>query len=71
MRHAERLPEGAFDVVLADPPYSVDHASKLIALFRQHPFGRILSVEHSADAGLDGDDTRRYGDTAITFCYAP
>ena len=71
MRHAERLPEGAFDVVLADPPYTVDHASRLIALFRQHPFGRILSVEHRSDLELDGDDTRRYGDTAITFCHAP
>jgi 16S rRNA (guanine966-N2)-methyltransferase len=71
MRHAERLPAGAFDIVVADPPYTVDHASKLISLFRQHSFGRILSVEHRADLELDGDTTRRYGDTAITFCYAP
>ena len=70
MRFAERLPPGAFDVVLADPPYTVDHASRLVALFRRTPFGRILSVEHSSDLELDGD-TRRYGDTAITFCHAP
>ncbi len=68
MRHAERLPEGAFDIVLADPPYTVDYAAKLVSLFRRHPFGRILSVEHPADIELDGDSTRRYGDTAITFC---
>lgn len=70
MRFAERLSSGAFDVVLADPPYTVDHASQLVALFRRNPFGRILSVEHSSDLELDGD-TRRYGDTAITFCHAP
>jgi 16S rRNA (guanine966-N2)-methyltransferase len=70
IRFAERLSPGAFDLVLADPPYTVDHASRLVSLFRRHPFGRILSVEHSSDIELDGD-TRRYGDTAITFCHAP
>ena len=70
MRFAERLTLGAFDVVLADPPYTGDHASRLVALFRRNPFGRIFSVEHSSDLELDGD-TRRYGDTAITFCHAP
>ncbi len=71
MRHVERLPAGAFDIELADPPYTVDHAARLVSLFRQNPFGRILSVEHRADLELDGDSTRRYGDTAITFCHAP
>src|SRR5687767_594027 len=69
--YVERLPEGAFDIVLADPPYTMDHAARLVALFRRHPFGRILSVEHRSDLELAGDDTRRYGDTAITFCHAP
>ena len=71
MRHAERLTAGAFDLVVADPPYTADHASRLVTLFRRTPFGRILSVEHPADVSLAGDDTRRYGDTAITFCHAP
>ena len=71
MRHAERLAAGAYDVVLADPPYTVDHASELVSLFRRTSFGRILSVEHRADLEIDGDSTRRYGDTAITFCYPP
>ena len=71
MRYAERVPERAFDIVFADPPYTIDHAARLVALFRRHPFGRILSVEHRADLKLAGDDTRRYGDTAITFCHAP
>jgi 16S rRNA (guanine966-N2)-methyltransferase len=71
MRYAERLPEGSFDIVLAAPPYTIDHAARLVALFRRHPFGRILSVEHRSDLELAGDDTRRYGDSAITFCHAP
>jgi 16S rRNA (guanine966-N2)-methyltransferase len=70
LRYAERLPPAAFDIVLADPPYTIDHAARLVTLFRRHPFGRILSVEHRPDLELDGDDTRRYGDTAITFCHA-
>jgi 16S rRNA (guanine966-N2)-methyltransferase len=71
VRYAQRLPDRAFDLVLADPPYTADHAARLVAHFRQHPFGRILSVEHRSDLELAGDSTRRYGDTAITFCYAP
>jgi hypothetical protein len=35
------------------------------------PFARILSIEHAADHPIPGDDTRRYGDTAVTFIYAP
>ena len=71
LRYVKRLPAGAFDVALADPPYARDDAARLVALFRWTPFARILSVEHSATDSLDGDDTRRYGDTALTFCHAP
>ena len=71
LRYVERLPLAAYDLALADPPYSGDHAVLLVAAFRQHPFARILSVEHRSGLELDGDDTRRYGDTAITFCHAP
>jgi 16S rRNA G966 N2-methylase RsmD len=71
VRFVERLAGDEFDLVLADPPYTTDQASRLVSLFRHKPFGRILSVEHRSDLKLDGDDTRRYGDTAITFCHAP
>jgi 16S rRNA (guanine966-N2)-methyltransferase len=71
LRYAEGLEAGAFDVVLADPPYARDDAARLVALFRSTPFARILSVEHRATDRLDGDSTRRYGDTALTFCHAP
>jgi 16S rRNA (guanine966-N2)-methyltransferase len=70
LRFAERLEPGAFDIVLADPPYTRNDAARLVALFRRTPFARILSVEHSADQSLEGDNTRRYGDIALTFCQA-
>jgi 16S rRNA (guanine966-N2)-methyltransferase len=71
LRFAERLAPAAYDVTFADPPYNRDDADRLVSLFRKTPFTRILAVEHPADAALTGDDTRRYGDTALTFCYAP
>jgi len=71
LRYVEGLPAGAFDVALADPPYARDDAARLVTLFRWTPFARILSVEHSAAERLDGDSTRRYGDTALTFFHAP
>jgi 16S rRNA (guanine966-N2)-methyltransferase len=71
LRYAERLPPAAFDVAMADPPYTRDDAARLVALFRRTPFARILSLEHRADQSPGGDETRRYGDTALTFCHAP
>ena len=71
LRFAERLAPCAYDLVFADPPYSTDAAERIAALFRRTPFARILSVEHRADLALPGDDTRRYGDTALTFFRAP
>ncbi len=71
LRFAERLQPGQYDVAFADPPYAAESAVRLAELFRHVPFARICSIEHAADATLPGDDTRRYGDTAITFLYAP
>jgi 16S rRNA (guanine966-N2)-methyltransferase len=68
LRFAGRLETAAYDLVLADPPYTAHAAAGLVALFRRVPFARILSVEHPATQPVDGDETRRYGDTAITFC---
>jgi 16S rRNA (guanine966-N2)-methyltransferase len=71
LKFAERLTPGTYDVAFADPPYAGEHAARLVALFRVNPFARIFSIEHPADAPIPGDDTRRYGDTAVTFIYAP
>ncbi|MGH7522186.1 MAG: 16S rRNA (guanine(966)-N(2))-methyltransferase RsmD [Gemmatimonadales bacterium] len=71
VRFAERLQPAQYDVAFADPPYATGAAQRLMTLFRQTPFARVFAVEHAADTALVGDDTRRYGDTAITFAYAP
>ena len=71
LRFAGRLEPAAFDLAFADPPYTGDAADRLAALFRRRPFARILSIEHRADHALPGDETRRYGDTALTFFRAP
>src|SRR6478735_1515660 len=69
LKFAEALEPGTYDLVFADPPYDLGAGPKLVALFRAKPFARILSIEHRSTEKLDGDDTRRYGDTAVTFCY--
>ena len=71
LRIADRLPEGAYDVVLADPPYTTDHAQRLVDIFRERRFAAVLAVEHRVTLTLCGDDPRRYGDVALTFVYAP
>jgi 16S rRNA (guanine966-N2)-methyltransferase len=71
LRFAGHLPPAAFDLALADPPYTADFAERLVALFRKVPFAGILAVEHRADRVVGGDETRRWGDTAVTFVHAP
>jgi 16S rRNA (guanine966-N2)-methyltransferase len=70
LKVAEVLEPGSYDLVFADPPYDLGAGAKLVALFRARPFARILSIEHRATEKLEGDDTRRYGDSAVTFLYA-
>jgi 16S rRNA (guanine966-N2)-methyltransferase len=71
LRFVARLLPNAYDIALADPPYTVHAAEELVKRFREVPFARILAVEHPAEASPGGDEMRRYGDTTITFCYAP
>jgi 16S rRNA (guanine966-N2)-methyltransferase len=71
LKFAGTLHPGQYDVAFADPPYAGEQAALLVAIFRMTPFARIFSIEHPADQPMPGDDTRRYGDTAVTFIYAP
>jgi 16S rRNA (guanine966-N2)-methyltransferase len=71
--YAATLHPGSFDLALADPPYDTDDALRLLELWADVPFARILCVEHRAGAPLPVPAaalTRRYGDTAITFITA-
>jgi 16S rRNA (guanine966-N2)-methyltransferase len=71
IRFVDRLEPLEFDLALADPPYGHRAAPLLAERFRLRPFARILAIEHDAAQAVVGDETRRYGDTAITFCHAP
>ncbi len=71
LRFVAGLPPRAYDIALADPPYAGDYAERLVERFREQPFAELLALEHPAARPLPGDETRRYGDTAITFCRAP
>ncbi len=64
-----RLEVGAFDLVLADPPYGRGHAAALLRHFREVPFARELWIEHRKGEQLPelpGIRHRYYGDTTLT-----
>jgi 16S rRNA (guanine966-N2)-methyltransferase len=74
LEYARKLPAGAFDIALADPPYGQDIAQHLAESFATLPFASWLWIEHGAAEQLPqlpGARTRRYGDTAITAIPAP
>jgi 16S rRNA (guanine966-N2)-methyltransferase len=56
-----------YDLALADPPYTSRASERLVSLWLERPFSRILCVEHGADRSLPGRGrVRRFEDTAIT-----
>ena len=68
LRFLATVSEGAYDVAFADPPYRKGFAAQVAERWREAQFSRILAVEHAADEVIpSGGDTRRYGDTALTF----
>jgi len=71
LRYVDRLEGRSFDVAFADPPYAHAAGAMLVDRFRARPFAAVLGIEHPAKRPVAGDETRRYGDTALTFCYAP
>jgi 16S rRNA (guanine966-N2)-methyltransferase len=71
MRFAEGLAPLAYDIALADPPFTVDYAPRLADLWREQPFASILAVEHPPTLTLPGAEVRRWGDIAVSFFRAP
>jgi 16S rRNA (guanine966-N2)-methyltransferase len=67
MRFIEKLEPHAFDVAFADPPYGHGLARAVAERWQVVPFATVLGVEHAAKEQMPEGDTRRYGDTAITF----
>jgi 16S rRNA (guanine966-N2)-methyltransferase len=72
LRVARDAAEGAWDVVLADPPYGLGMGEALAEAWLARPFAPVLAIEHRVDDPMPaGGDTRRYGETAITFYRVP
>ena len=70
LRFVSRLAPRAYDIAFADPPYTTRHASRIVEVFRQRPFARILGVEHHASEDVGDGDHRKYGATIVTFLEA-
>jgi 16S rRNA (guanine966-N2)-methyltransferase len=68
IRFLEGIEANAYDVAFADPPYRLGLAEAVATRWLAVPFAALLGVEHAAGESMpEGGDTRRYGDTAITF----
>ena len=68
----ERLPAGAYDVALADPPYGSRKLDRIVAQWQREPFSRVLVLEHAADhRGLPGAPAFTVDETAVTVLRAP
>ena len=62
------LVAGAYDVAFADPPYRMGLAEAVARAWLRVPFATIIGIEHAVGETMpEGGDTRRYGDTALTF----
>jgi len=73
-KYFNALEPGAFDLILADPPYGSGDAAALAETFLRRPCAPILWIEHRIDDPLpeaELADTRRYGDTLLTRYMAP
>jgi len=74
MAFVRRLGEGEFDLALADPPYDLGLAQKLLVLLAEKGFAEELWVEHRSGEpvpSLPGLRQRRYGDTTISTLLRP
>ncbi|HEX6695043.1 MAG TPA: 16S rRNA (guanine(966)-N(2))-methyltransferase RsmD [Longimicrobiales bacterium] len=74
LKYAGALGQDAFDIAFADPPYGTGAAEGLAEIFLERRFAQQLWIEHRAGDPLPaapGAETRRYGDTALTFIPAP
>jgi 16S rRNA (guanine966-N2)-methyltransferase len=68
LRFANSLAPDAYDVVFADPPSATDACVRLAEGWLAAPFSSVIGIEHARDTVMPaGGDTRRYGDSGVTF----
>jgi 16S rRNA (guanine966-N2)-methyltransferase len=64
----ESLAPDAYDVVFADPPYATDAGVQLARRWLRSPFSSVIGIEHARSVAMpEGGETRRYGDSRVTF----
>ncbi|HKK94248.1 MAG TPA: RsmD family RNA methyltransferase [Longimicrobiales bacterium] len=62
-----RLEAGAYDLVLADPPYGSRLAALLLDIWKEQRYAPVFVLEHATDHDVPkGARSRRLGDTTIT-----
>lgn len=71
MRFVTTIEPGSYDMVLADPPFSIDFAPRLLAAWLDRPFAPLCAIEHDPRVELAAGETRRWGDIAVTFLRTP
>jgi 16S rRNA (guanine966-N2)-methyltransferase len=63
----ERITRTAYDIAFVDPPYGSRKLDRVLKWWLDHPFSRILAVEHSAESALPvRGRSRRVGDSVMT-----
>ena len=68
LRFMAALGPGAYDIVLADPPYGSTLAERIVRQWQKVPFASVLGVEHVAGLTLpSGGRSRRVGEGAFTI----
>jgi 16S rRNA (guanine966-N2)-methyltransferase len=68
VRFVAALEPATFDLAFADPPYGLGLAAEIAERWLKVPYANLLGIEHSTrDEMPSGGETRRYGDTALTF----
>jgi 16S rRNA (guanine966-N2)-methyltransferase len=68
LKFIERLERGTYDIAFADPPYGLNLAARVTERWLEVPFAALLGVEHGVKEPMPaGGETRKYGDTGITF----
>lgn len=67
LRWVHRLEPGAYDIVLADPPYGSRQSDRLVEHWLTDPYSTTFTIEHDAEHELPaGGRGYRYGDSQIT-----
>jgi 16S rRNA (guanine966-N2)-methyltransferase len=68
VEYTRALKVADFGLAFVDPPYHKNLSHQIVRLWHEVPFASLLGVEHASDETMiPAGDTRRYGDSAVTF----